>query len=109
MTAWCPAALSGLVPGETTLIAAALLASKTQALNIWVVIACASAGAIIGDNLGYWIGREFGFRLLLRYGHYIGLSESRTKLGEYLFQRHALDASLPCLAHWPPFSLASIR
>jgi membrane protein DedA with SNARE-associated domain len=76
------------VPGETTLIAAALLAGKTQALNIWLVIACASAGAIIGDNLGYWIGREFGFRVLLRYGHYIGLNESRIKLGEYLFQQH---------------------
>lgn len=76
------------VPGETTLIAAALLAGKTQALNIWVVIASASAGAIIGDNLGYWIGRELGLRLLLRYGHYIGLNESRIKLGEYLFQRH---------------------
>jgi membrane protein DedA with SNARE-associated domain len=75
-------------PGETTLIAAALLAGKTHSLNIWAVIASASAGAIIGDNLGYWIGREFGFRLVRRYGHYIGLSESRIKLGEYLFQRH---------------------
>jgi len=110
------------VPGETTLIAAALLAGKTQALNIWLVIACASAGAIIGDNLGYWIGREFGFRVLLRYGHYIGLNESRIKLGEYLFQQHggkivffgrfvALLRSLAAVLagvnqmHWPRFVL----
>ena len=109
-------------PGETTLVAAALLASKTQSLNIWVVIACASAGAIIGDNLGYWIGRELGLRLLLRYGHYIGMNESRIKLGQYLFQRHggkivffgrfiallrSLAAVLAGLNHmsWPRFVL----
>ena len=76
------------VPGETALVAAALYAGKTQALNIWVLIAFASAGAILGDNVGYWIGREIGFRVLLRYGSYIGLTEGRIKLGEYLFQRH---------------------
>jgi membrane protein DedA with SNARE-associated domain len=65
-----------------------LYAGKTQALNIWVLIAFASMGAIVGDNIGYWIGREFGFRVLLRYGSYIGLTESRIKLGQYLFQRH---------------------
>src|SRR6516165_10459621 len=76
------------LPGEATLIAAALYAGKTQALNIWIIIACAAAGAIVGDNLGFWIGREIGFPLLLRYGAYIRLTESRIKLGEYLFQRH---------------------
>ena len=69
------------LPGEATLIAAALYAGKTQALNIWIIIACASAGAILGDNLGFWIGREIGFRLLLRYGGYIRLTENRIKLG----------------------------
>jgi membrane protein DedA with SNARE-associated domain len=76
------------IPGETALVAAALYAGKTQALNIWVLIAFASAGAIVGDTMGYWIGREIGFRVLMRYGSYIGLSESRIKLGQYLFQRH---------------------
>lgn len=71
------------VPGETALVAAGLYAGKTQALNIWVLIAFASAGAILGDNFGYWIGREIGFRVLLRYGSYIGLTESRIKLGQY--------------------------
>jgi membrane protein DedA with SNARE-associated domain len=76
------------IPGETALIAAALYAGKTEALNIWILIAFASAGAILGDNIGYWIGRELGFRVLVRYGSYIGLTESRIKLGEYLFKRH---------------------
>jgi membrane protein DedA with SNARE-associated domain len=50
------------IPGETALVAAALYAGKTQALNIWVLILFASAGAILGDNVGYWIGREVGRR-----------------------------------------------
>ena len=52
------------------------------------MIGAAAAGAIIGDNCGYWIGREFGFPLLYRYGHYIRLDERRLKLGQYLFLKH---------------------
>src|SRR5215469_3833359 len=56
------------VPGETALIAAALYAGTTHKLEIWGVIAAAAAGAIIGDNIGYSIGRYGGAKLLLRYG-----------------------------------------
>ena len=76
------------LPGEAILIAAAVYAGKTGHLNIYEVIAAASIGAIVGDNFGYWIGREIGFRLLVRYGCYVGLSEPRIKVGQYLFQRH---------------------
>ena len=76
------------LPGEATLIAAAVYAGTTQRLNIWLVIACASLGAIVGDNLSFWIGRELGFRLLIRWGSYVGLTESRIKVGQYLFQLH---------------------
>ncbi len=38
--------------------------------------------------IGYVLGREFGYWLLLRYGNYVGMSESRIKLGQYLFLRH---------------------
>ena len=76
------------VPGEATLIAAAVYAGKTHHLNIWLVIAAGAAGAILGDNIGFWIGREIGYRLLLRYGRYVYLSEARIKLGQYLFLGH---------------------
>jgi membrane protein DedA with SNARE-associated domain len=76
------------LPGEATLIAAAVYAATTHHLNIWLVIAAAATGAIVGDNIGYWIGREIGYRLLLRYGHYVYLTEARIKLGQYLFFRH---------------------
>ena len=76
------------LPGEAILIAAAIYAGKTGGLNIVEVIAATAAGAIVGDNIGYWIGREIGFPVLLRYGRYIGLTEPRIKLGQYLFMQH---------------------
>jgi membrane protein DedA with SNARE-associated domain len=83
------------LPGEATLIAAAIYAGSTQQLNIWLVIAAAAIGAILGDNIGYWIGREIGYRLLLRYGHYLQLTDARIKLGQYLFSRHGGKDRLP--------------
>jgi membrane protein DedA with SNARE-associated domain len=75
-------------PGETILIAAAVYAGTTHHLNIALVIAAAAAGAILGDNLGFWAGRAGGYRLLRRYGRYVRLNERRLKLGQYLFLRH---------------------
>jgi len=75
-------------PGETMLLVAAIYAGTTHRLSIALVIAAAATGAILGDNLGFWIGREGGYRLLRRYGRYIRLEERRLKLGQYLFMRH---------------------
>jgi membrane protein DedA with SNARE-associated domain len=76
------------VPGETALIGAALYAGSTHKLEIWGVIGAAIAGAIIGDNIGFAIGRYGGARVLLRHGHRIGLHEGRLKIGVWLFRRH---------------------
>lgn len=76
------------VPGETALIGAALYAGSTHKLEIWGVIAVAIAGAIIGDNIGFSIGRYGGAKLLLRHGHKIRLHEGRLKIGIWLFRRH---------------------
>jgi membrane protein DedA with SNARE-associated domain len=75
-------------PGETSLLVAAVYAGTTHRLSIVGVIAAAAAGAILGDNLGFWVGREGGFRLLRRYGGYIRLDERKLKLGQYLFRQH---------------------
>ena len=75
-------------PGETMLIIAAIYAGTTHHLSIPFVIASAALGAILGDNLGFWVGREGGYRLLRRYGRYIRLDERKLKLGQYLFQKH---------------------
>lgn len=76
------------LPGETVVIGAAVYAAKTHQLDIGWIIVAAIAGAVLGDNLGYAIGREIGYRLLLRYGRFIRLTESRIKLGQYLFLRY---------------------
>jgi membrane protein DedA with SNARE-associated domain len=75
-------------PGETMLLVAAIYAGTTHRLSIPLVIAAAATGAILGDNLGFWIGREGGYRLLRRYGRYIWLNERKLKLGQYLFMKH---------------------
>jgi membrane protein DedA with SNARE-associated domain len=76
------------VPGETALISAAIFAGTTHRLGIVPVILAAAIAASVGGAIGYWIGRAAGYPLALRYGSYIGLSESRLKLGQYLFLRH---------------------
>jgi len=76
------------LPGETTLVLSAVYAASHSDLNIAGVVGAAALGAIVGDNVGYWLGREFGYPILLRYGRYVGLTEARIKLGQYLFLRH---------------------
>jgi membrane protein DedA with SNARE-associated domain len=73
------------LPGETILVAAALLAATTGQINIVVVVLAAAAGAIVGDGMGYMIGRRFGLPFLRRYGRYIRLDEDRLLIGRYLF------------------------
>jgi membrane protein DedA with SNARE-associated domain len=91
---WAVLVLVGLesmglpLPGETALIAAAVYAGTRHELDIVGVVGAATAGAVIGDNLGYEIGRLAGFPLLVRYGPRIRLDERRLKLGQYLFRRY---------------------
>jgi membrane protein DedA with SNARE-associated domain len=73
------------LPGETILVAAALLAATTNQIDIAVVVAAAAIGAIIGDGIGYTVGRRFGTPFLRKYGRYIRLDENRLLIGRYLF------------------------
>ena len=76
------------IPGEATLIAAAVYAGTTQRLDIAGVIASAILGTIVGDNVGYWVGRRVGQPWLARHGHRVHLTPTRLKIGRYLFDRH---------------------
>ena len=76
------------LPGESMIIAASIYAATTGKLSIEGVVAAAAAGAIMGDNGGYLIGRWAGFRLLRRYGKQVGLNDRRLNLGRYLFRKH---------------------
>ncbi len=86
------AALEGFgvffVPGETVLIAAAVVAATGGRLNIIVVLVVAFAGAILGDNFSFWVGHRYGFGLLRRYGPKVHLNERRVKFVQYLYLRY---------------------
>jgi membrane protein DedA with SNARE-associated domain len=75
------------LPGETALIAAGVFASSGE-LDIVAVIAVAAAAAIIGDNLGYWIGRTGGRKLLKRSRLLSRWSEGVLPWSERFFHRH---------------------
>jgi membrane protein DedA with SNARE-associated domain len=76
------------LPGEATLITASLYAGATQRLSLPLIIMAAVTGAVVGDNLGFWLGDKIGSRLLIRYGPYMRLTPGKIKLGQYLFRQH---------------------
>lgn len=75
------------VPGETTLIAAAFFAGTGQ-LNIFVVFLVAFLAAILGDNIGYMIGRFGGHPLVERFGKYLFITPERLTKAEGFFTKH---------------------
>jgi membrane-associated protein len=83
---------SGLpIPGETALIAGAVLASRGK-LTIELVIAVAAAAAIVGDNIGYLIGRKGGRWILQRPGPFLQRRQQVLITGEPFFERHGPKA-----------------
>lgn len=74
-------------PGETMLIAAGVYAGAGQ-LNIVAVAAIAFAAALLGDNVGYLIGRSGGRAVVHRWGRYVFLTPKRFHATEEFFVRH---------------------
>lgn len=79
------------VPGETGLITAAVLASQGK-LQIELVIPLAALAAIVGDNIGYQIGRKGGRWLLERPGRFERQRRQVIETGEPFFKRHGPKA-----------------
>jgi membrane protein DedA with SNARE-associated domain len=75
------------VPGETALLSGAALCHYGRLSLVWVV-AAAVAGATLGDNLGFFIGRRGGRALAERYGRYFGLTARRLDQFDRFFDRH---------------------
>jgi membrane protein DedA with SNARE-associated domain len=80
-------ALGVPVPGETAVIFAGLAAASGR-LSIVLVIVVASAGAIIGDNIGFLIGRRGGRKLLERPGRFEAERRRVLEVGDPFFARH---------------------
>ena len=75
------------LPGETALISAAAMAA-TGRMNIVLVVIAAAAGAVVGDNAGYWIGHRGGIALVRRYGRHVGLNDEKLDRAHRFFARH---------------------
>ncbi|HJT08791.1 MAG TPA: DedA family protein [Stellaceae bacterium] len=78
------------VPGETTLLAAAIVAGATHRLGIVFVLLAGYAGALLGDNFSYLVGHRLGFGLIRRYGPYVRLNQKRIKFVQVLYLRYGV-------------------
>jgi membrane protein DedA with SNARE-associated domain len=76
------------LPAEAALIAAAFFAARTHGIDIWSLVAAGIIAAILGEIVGFWIGRRFGHQLLMRYGTRLGFTEGRIAICQWLFDRY---------------------
>src|SRR5579859_3604324 len=78
-------------PGEITLLAASIYASSSGKLNVVIVIILSTIGAYLGDNIGYWIGRKGGYKIIKRYGKFLRFTDERfEKMQRYFEQKGSL-------------------
>ena len=84
-------------PGETALVLAAVLASQGK-LQIWLVILIGVASAIVGDNIGYLLGRRFGREVLEHPGPLHHRRLEVIAAGDRFFAKHGPKAVF--LARW---------
>jgi membrane protein DedA with SNARE-associated domain len=84
-------------PGETALVLAAVLASQGK-LHIWLVIVIGIASAIVGDNLGYLLGRRFGREVFVARGPFHDHRRRAVAAGDRFFSRHGPKAVF--VARW---------
>jgi membrane protein DedA with SNARE-associated domain len=78
-------------PGETALVAAAILASQGK-LQIWLVILIGITSAIVGDNAGYLLGRRFGRTVFMAPGPFLHRRVQSIRYGDKFFKRHGPKA-----------------
>src|SRR5215218_10064228 len=75
------------LPGETILLAAGVLVQRGH-LDLGDAIAFGILGAVLGDQIGYWVGREGGRPFVLRWGRYLFITPERLGRAEAFFARH---------------------
>ena len=75
------------VPGETILLAAGF-ASALNMFRLPLVMVVAATGAVIGDNIGYWIGRYYGRAFFERFGRFLFLTPARLERIDTFFAKH---------------------
>jgi membrane protein DedA with SNARE-associated domain len=79
------------LPGETIVIVGGFLAGSGE-LNYWLVLGSAIAGAVLGDNFGYWVGRSGGWQLLVKIGRIFNIQEQQLEQAKDRYSRNAAQA-----------------
>lgn len=79
------------IPGETITLVGGFLAGSGE-LNYWYVLGSAIAGAVLGDNCGYWIGLYGGWSLLTRLGRIFRIQEEQLLEVKTKFSQNAAQA-----------------
>ncbi len=79
------------LPGETITLVGGFLAGSGE-LNYWLVLGTAIAGAVIGDNFGYWIGKVGGWPFLVRVGRFFRITEEQLTEAKNQFSENAARA-----------------
>ena len=79
------------LPGETITIIGGFLAGSGD-LNYWGVLGSATAGAVLGDNFGYWVGRVGGWQLLVKIGRLFRLREEQLVEAKERYSKNAVQA-----------------
>lgn len=79
------------LPGETIVIVGGFLAGSGE-LNYWLVLSSAIAGAVLGDNFGYWVGRVGGWELLVKIGRIFRIQEQQLEQAKDRYSQNAPQA-----------------
>ena len=79
------------LPGETIVIVGGFLAGSGE-LNYWLVLVSAIAGAVLGDNFGYWVGRFSGWQFLVRIGKIFRIQEQQLEQAKDRYSQNAARA-----------------
>ena len=83
------------VPGEIVLVTAALMSSKHElAVSPHAVALAGVAGAVIGDSIGYWVGREYGYKIfdILKRRFPAHFNDDTIAYAEHVFHRYGMLA-----------------
>lgn len=79
------------LPGETIVIVGGFLAGSGE-LDYWRVLGSAIAGAVLGDNFGYWVGRFGGWQLVVKIGRIFRLQEQQLEQVRDRYSDNAVQA-----------------
>jgi membrane-associated protein len=81
------------LPGETALLAAGYLSSADggHRFHLWAVVAVAFVAAVVGDNLGYWLGRRYARPRLATGRRFLMLTPERMAVAERYFAKYGAE------------------